>query len=287
MLIAQISDMHVMEEGWLLFGRVDTNAMLERAVAFLRAHRPAIDAVLMTGDLTNDGTPGQFAALRARLDPLAMPVLPVMGNHDDRAAYRAAFAGWAGADGAADAPVRYVHDLAAARVVVLDSQIPGEPGGRLGEAQLAWLDDTLAAAPERPTLVAVHHPPFDTGIDHMDAMRLADGAALGAVLARHGQVERVLAGHVHRPISRRFAGTVAMTAPSSAHQVALQLAPGAPSRWTFDPPALLLHRVDPDGAVVTHQAYPAADPALYAFGDAHALRAEGAAARPMKQGNPT
>lgn len=282
MLIAQISDMHVLEEGWLLFGRVDTNAMLDRTLAFLRDHRPAVDALLMTGDLTNDGKPGQFAALGARLEALPMPVLPVMGNHDDRAAYRAAFPGWPGAEDGADGPVRYVRDIGPARIAVLDSQIPGEPGGRLGEEQLAWLDAMLAQAPDRPTLVAVHHPPFDAGIEHMDGMRLSDGEGLRDIVARHPQVERVLAGHVHRPISRAFAGAIAMTAPSTAHQVALRLDPGAPARWTFDPPALLLHRLGADGAVVTHQAYPFADPAAHPFGDAHAHAPNG-----QQTGDPT
>ena len=137
---------------------------------------------------------------------------------------------------------------------MLDSLLPGEPGGRLDADQLAWLDAVLAAAPAAPTLVALHHPPFVTGIAHMDAMALAsaDAEALGAVIERHPQVERVLCGHLHRSISRRWRGTIAQIAPSVAHAVALDLRPDGPAAWTREPPGMLLHWWRPDAGLVTH-----------------------------------
>jgi len=99
--------------------------------------------------------------------------------------------------------------------------------GELCAERLAWLDATLRRRPQSPTLLMMHHPPFVTGIGHMDRVGLAGIDGLAAVIARHPQVERLIAGHLHRAITVRFAGTVATTCPSPAHQVALDLDPDA------------------------------------------------------------
>ena len=125
---------------------------------------------------------------------------------------------------------------------------------RLCAERLDWLDRTLAGAPDRPTLVMMHHPPFVTGIDYMDKFGLENTAGLAAVIARHPQVERILCGHLHRPIDRRFAGTVAGTAPSTAHQIGLDLVPAAPLHFMFEPPGYQLHLWREDSGLVTHTA---------------------------------
>jgi len=249
-LLAQISDLHFLPKGTLAFGRVDTAGCLERAIDHLNALTPAAAAVLITGDLTNDGDAPVWAELMRRLGRLRAPVLlAVPGNHDDRELMRAALAplGYLPADG----PLRFAVELGPLHLIGLDSLIPGQPGGRLGPDQLAWLDEQLGRAPERPTLVALHHPPFRTGIDHMDAMMLEDGQALAAVVGRHSQVLRVLCGHVHRSIQCRFAGTLGQIGPGVAHAVQLTLA-GAPSRWVLEPPAVLLHEWRDALGLVSH-----------------------------------
>src|SRR5688572_14501479 len=92
MLIAQISDLHFLPKGTLAFGRVDTAGCLERAIAHLNALDPAPDAVLITGDLTNDGDAAVWAELMDRLGRLRAPVCAVPGNHDRRELMRRAFA---------------------------------------------------------------------------------------------------------------------------------------------------------------------------------------------------
>ena len=249
MLIAQISDLHYLPRGTLAFGRVDVAGCLERAIEHLNALQPRPDAVLITGDLTDDGDAAVWAELMAALARLQAPVYPLPGNHDDRELMRAACAhlGLFPHDG----PLRFAADLGPLRLIGLDSLIPGDPAGRLGSEQLAWLESRLGEATGKPTLVALHHPPFRTGIDHMDAMMLEDGEALAAVIGRHPQVARVLCGHVHRSVQCRFAGTLGQIAPGTAHAVQLALA-GEPSRWVMEPAGMLLHEWRDGRGLVSH-----------------------------------
>ncbi len=266
MLIAQISDTHILAPGKLFRARIttpapgadsihaeiDTGACLARAVAALNALTPSPDITIVTGDLVDHGEPAEYDHLRLLLAPLRMPVFVIAGNHDSRAPLRQAF----GADGyfPPDGFLHYTVEDFPLRLVALDTLIPGEHGGTLCEERLRWLDATLAAAPDRPTLVMMHHPPFPTGITYMDEHGLQNIAALAEIVARHPQVERITCGHLHRSIDRRFAGTVAGTAPSTAHQIQLDLRPGARLHFRFEPPGYQLHLWEAESGLVTHTA---------------------------------
>lgn len=100
----------------------------------------------------------------------------------------------------------------------------------------------------------MHHPPFAAGIQYMDDMGLREGSAeLFDIVRRHPQVARVTCGHLHRHTLRRFAGTIAMTVPSTAHQIALDLRDKAPPAFRREPPSCVLHALI-DGDVVSHLA---------------------------------
>lgn len=252
MILAQLTDMHIKPPGQIAYRQVDTATCLAAAIDALgRLARPP-DAVLFTGDLVDGGLPEEYALLRRLLSPLAMPLYLLPGNHDDRAALRAAFPDHAHLGG--DGPIRYVVEQHAVRLIILDSVIPGSGGGRLGPEQIAWLDAMLSAAPHRPTMVALHHPPFRTMIGHMDEIGLADAAALEEVVRRHPQIERILSGHLHRPIHMRWAGTIASTAPSTAHQLLLDLGGSAPPGFRLEPPGYQLHVQVPGSGIVSHTA---------------------------------
>ena len=123
----------------------------------------------------------------------------------------------------------------------MDTLIPGEGGGELCTERLEWLDRTLAQKPDAPTLVLMHHPPFITGIGHMDKIGLKGADGFAAVVERHRHVELILCGHLHRTIHAQVGGRPAMTCPSPAHQVALDIDPEAPSCFTMEPPGFMLH----------------------------------------------
>lgn len=266
MLLCQISDLHIKADGALSYRVVDTAAMLRRCVAHILDAPQRPDAVVATGDLVDLGRPEEYALLRALLAPLPMPVYVIPGNHDDRDALRAAFADHPYLDAAAPF-VQYALDEHPVRIVALDTVIPGEGGGTLCDARLEWLDRTLAARPARPTIVVMHHPPFRTFIGHMDGMGLARADRFAAVIARHPQVERILCGHLHRPIQARVAHAIASTCPSPAHQIVLDLAPDAAEAFAMEPPGYQLHRWTPETGVVSHTAFVGSWPGPYPFED--------------------
>jgi 3',5'-cyclic-AMP phosphodiesterase len=253
-LACQISDLHIRLPGLLSYRRVDCAAMLARGVQEILGLPQRPDVVLATGDLVDFGLPEEYAHLRRLLAPLPMPCYLIPGNHDERGALRAAFPEhaylrqW-------QPFVQYAIEEWPLRIVALDTVIPGEGGGRLDRERLAWLDSTLSREKRKPTLVIMHHPPFPTLIGHMDKLGLQGGEALAEVIARHPQVERVLCGHLHRPIEYRFAGTIASTCPSPAHQVALDLDPEAPSAFRMEPPGFQLHAWREGAGVVSHTAF--------------------------------
>jgi len=266
MLLAQISDLHIKRPGGLAYRRVDTAAYLARCVAALNALVPRPDAVIITGDLVDQGDPQQYEHLKTLLAPLELPYFQLVGNHDDRAALRAVFPDRAELHSGGEF-VHYAFDVRALRVIALDSLEPGHSAGTLCDARLAWLETQLDAASGKPTIVALHHPPFACGIGHMDELRLDSSASarLAALIARYPNVERVICGHVHRPMFVRFGGTIASAVPAPAHQVALDLRDDAPSAFMMEPPAYALHRYDPATGLVTHHAYVDAADGPYPF----------------------
>jgi 3',5'-cyclic-AMP phosphodiesterase len=253
-LLGQISDLHIKTPGKLSYKVVDCAAMLSRCIDEILRLPQRPDALVVTGDLVDFGNPDEYAHLRRLLAPLPMPYYLLPGNHDERNALRAGFPDhaylrqW-------EPFMQYAIDDWPLRIVAIDTVIPGEGGGRLDEERLAWLDKTLLLQKSKPTVVVMHHPPFPTLIGHMDQVGLQGGEALAKVIARHPQVERVLCGHLHRPIQFRFAGTIAQTCPSPAHQVALDLAPDARSQFEMEPPAFMLHAWREGVGLVSHTAY--------------------------------
>ncbi len=251
-VIAQITDFHVGLPGSRADARDRTAEHLAQAVAHLNALEPRPDVVLATGDLVDDGAPGEYARVKALLAPLAMPVLPIPGNHDDREALRAAFPETLPAAGF----LHYAVEDFPVRLLALDTNVPGAGGGLICEERARWLAERLAEQPERPTVLFMHHPPFRTGMQAMDRMGLDGAERLERAIAPYENVERVLCGHLHRPIVRRFAGTVASTCPATAHQLALDLVSEGKIATVMGAPACQLHVwYGPEDGLVTHTSY--------------------------------
>ncbi len=250
MLLAQISDFHVVlpdtEQGKLM----RTSAYLEAALAHVEAMDPTVDAVLGTGDLVDAGKREEYELLATLFEASTKPVYLIPGNHDDREEMRTVFLA-AGHDYLPDEGfIQYCVDLGPVRMVALDTLIPGEPGGLLCNERLQWLDARLSED-SKPTIVMQHHPPFVTGISQMDEMGLAGADEEAEIVRKYSHVERVICGHIHRSISRRFGGTIASTAPSTAHALELDLRSPGRLAVLHEPPGCTLHAWR-DDALVTH-----------------------------------
>ena len=265
MLICQMTDLHVRPLGKPANRVVETNMFVERAFRAVAAFTPRPDIVVITGDLTECGLDAEYANF-ARLVRkfLPMPVYVIPGNHDRRVAFREGLAHLPGVTSDLHY-VQYAVEDHPVRLVMLDSLVAGAGHGELTAEQLGFLDRTLAAKPHKPTIVALHHPPFVCGIAHMDRINLRDMPAFTSVIAKHKQVERIICGHHHRPIVTRVAHAIASIAPSVAHQVELELDPQAMGAFLFEPPAFQLHRWTATDGIVSHMAYVDQYPGPYPF----------------------
>ena len=255
MLICQLTDLHVRPKGQTANRVSETNMMTERAFRAVAAFRPRPDVVLITGDLTECGLATEYANLVRMLGrTLTMPVYVVPGNHDRRDNFRQALAHLPGVTSDPDY-VQYAIEDHAVRLVMLDTLVPGASHGELSSAQLDWLDRTLAQQPSKPTLVGMHHPPFATGIPHMDKIALLNVDMFRSIIARHHHVERIVCGHHHRPIFGQCAHAIVSIAPSVAHQVELTLDPTDTGAFNFEPPAFQFHLWQAKNVFVSHTAY--------------------------------
>ena len=255
-LIGQLTDIHLLADADIGDRYVDNNARLVTAIASIDAESPALDAVLITGDLTDTSHPDAFDILAASIETIDAPVLVLPGNHDTRAATRRALpdAGWVDAE-----HLSWVRDIHGVRIIGLDSTRPGYHGAEFDDERADFLARTLAQPHAGPTLLAMHHPPFTTGIDWMDAAGFVGLDLLTEVLAAHpGTVDKIVCGHMHRPITSSVAGVPAQVAISTVQHVALDLSARSDPSLVHDPVGYQVHRVaGPPGAaqVVTHTRY--------------------------------
>lgn len=212
-MLAQLSDLHICDE----WEGVDPVARLERVVDAVRALPNRVDAVLVSGDLTDDGCEAGYLRARRLLERLDAPLHVIPGNHDDRRRLREAF----DLPGSGDEPVNYSTTVGQLRIVAFDSIVPGQDAGAFGPEQLLWLDEELGRDRGAPTLLALHHSPLPTGILEWDAINLtpADREALAEVVARHPQLRLIAGGHLHRTAVGALAGCPVFSAPSACLQV--------------------------------------------------------------------
>lgn len=254
MLIAHLTDTHIVPPGERGTGDIDPAVRLERCIDDINSLRPRPDAVLITGDLTERGREDEYAELRRVLEWLTAPYFLIPGNHDATAAMRGAFADHRYLFGD-EAFMHYAIDDFPVRLIGLDTRVPGQSSGRLCDARLAWLERRLGERPDLPSLLLMHHPPIDVGIPHMDAIRCHNAGGLYRLLGRHGQVLHILCGHVHRMVHGSLNGVAVTVGPSTAHAVQLNFEAQDELSLVADPPAFCLLNINDAGATTVHVNY--------------------------------
>jgi len=252
MLIAQVTDIHL---GFDPDNPAEFNR--KRLDQVLRAlndgpNRP--DLLLATGDLTDRGDADSYRRLANAFSQCDFPVWPCMGNHDDRAHFAMHFPHIPVEDGF----VQYVIHQDGRRIIMLDTLEPGRHGGAFCERRAQWLAARLDEDDVTPTLIVMHHPPVEVGIDWMNTH--PDEAwvlRFAATIAGRANLQAILCGHIHRSVVAPWKGTTIAICSSTAPQLALDMRPMDPEApdnrpmIVADPPAFAIHRWTGNG-LITH-----------------------------------
>ena len=216
--LIQLSDPHLLPARHLQHGVVDTAAALEAALETVASAGISPAALLLTGDLADDGSPAAYHRLHALVQPVAdrlgAAVIPAMGNHDDRAAFRSALLSTA----PTTEPYYAVHRVGALRIVVLDSTVPGRHHGRLDQDQLDRLRVELSRPADQGTVLVVHHPPLPSPVPSVHRLRLHDADRLGEVI-EGTDVRIVLTGHAHYAGCGSLAGIPVWVSPACSYRI--------------------------------------------------------------------
>lgn len=233
-------------------------------IATIKALPQSPDCIVVTGDLANDGEAEAYALFRDRMNALQIPWYAIPGNHD----VRAGFPQSSGPLPQVGPGLAFSEDLGPVRLILLDTLIEGQSGGQVGPEQLAWLETVLDGA--GPRLIAMHHPPVRTRIGGMDLIGLADADAFWACLKSRDRPRAILCGHVHRTIFQLVQDVPVIIGPAPVNAVDFSLFPPEKATWRMEPPAFLLHAIEPEGHVTTHQ-IPVGREAMHqgAFADPH------------------
>lgn len=223
-VIAHVSDTHLLAGGAPLGGVADTVTSLERTTSQLSRLGDRLDAIVVTGDVTDLGEPDAYRRVRDALVPLAAHagahLVWVMGNHDERAAFRSELLG----EPPSDEPVHGVAFVGGLRIIALDTSVPGYHHGALDEASLAWLDAELRDEAPEGTILAMHHAPIATPLSLMDVLELRGQDELAAVV-RSRDIRMILGGHLHYATNGMFAGIPVSVAGATAYTMDLSAAP--------------------------------------------------------------
>jgi 3',5'-cyclic AMP phosphodiesterase CpdA len=244
-VLVTLADLHIGAD-WFATDPLQTLSAIVDAVRRLDV---AVDAVLVLGDVAEHGSDDEYARALTELERLDAPLHLAMGNRDDREVLRRRV----GHEPASGAPLHYAADLGAARLIVLDTTIPGRDGGELDRDRMAWLERELAAGPRQPTVLAMHHPPLLTGAPVWDAIALSEPsrAALADVLAGHPQVRLLVGGHLHRPLITEFSERPLIVAPSTYVQFPLRLR-ATRLEAADEPPGYAVHVVADAGQATSY-----------------------------------
>lgn len=242
--LAQISDTHVRADDG---GRAA--AQMKRAMA--QAKEYGADVILLTGDLVNDQREDEYAVLAEAIADPPAPLYLMPGNHDDCGLIRRTFPQhlYLSHEG----PLHFAIEHFPIRIIALDDTVPGETHGLLRRSGLEWLESMLSAERGRPTLVALHHPPFLTHDLLFDTIGLLDAEEFATVISRHRQVLRVICGHHHRVAFGQAAHAPVIVAPSTSWTYGLAMNDGqqiAPR--TSEPPGWMLHAWTEAGGFASH-----------------------------------
>ncbi|HHX34049.1 MAG TPA: 3',5'-cyclic-AMP phosphodiesterase [Gammaproteobacteria bacterium] len=208
--VVQLTDSHLFAE---LDGRLlgmDTHDSLQQVITLVQAEQAQIDLLLCTGDISQDGSSDSYQRFAKEVGALGVPMRWFAGNHDERLALQqvSAQTDW----------LESVYDVAAWRIILLDSSVINKVHGELGQDQLNILEHALRSAGERHVLIGLHHHPVPINSAWMDKIGLHNAADLLSIINQYKNVKAVLWGHVHQEVDQYLHGVRWLASPSTCVQ---------------------------------------------------------------------
>lgn len=215
--IIHISDTHLIgDNGGLYDSSSHPDFYLEELFRRLEKSGATPNAIIFTGDLTDQGEPEAYAKVKAIVEPAAKrmnaKLIWVMGNHDDRSLLRS----YLTQEEPTSKSFDKVHDVNGLRIIVLDSTVPGHHFGRLSSSQLSWLEELLKVPATHGTILALHHPPLPSVLPLAAVVELQEQEKLEAIL-QGSDVRAIIAGHLHYSSFGIFAGIPVSVASSTCY----------------------------------------------------------------------
>ena len=204
--VLHITDLHLFaEQGRELLGVV-TDASLE-TVLDLALGQATPDALLVTGDVTQEGEPEAYQRVREIVaQRFSGASLWLPGNHDLGAVMRAS--------GATMSQLELGDWL----IVAIDTHVDDEVSGHIDGAEVERLDGLLTRAEAPHVLICGHHPPMAVGTSWLDTQVIDNAAELLATLERHERVRGYLFGHIHQAFEAMHGGLRIIGTPSTCFQ---------------------------------------------------------------------
>ena len=254
MLIVQISDLHLAPEGQKTLGVAPMAENLALCIERLNALVPKVDLVMITGDITHEGTLAEANCTARLLQQLHAPYYVMPGNHDDRDVLWSVFGG-ASIPDRPDGFLNYVVEMGDQRLIAMDSVKTGGQGGQICDVRLDWLKARLDEARGAPTAIFMHHPPARMGVAESDLDGFEGAARLGEVIAAHSNIMGIFCGHIHLAAHTGWNGTTVSTAPSMGMQLAPDLTLEQPSQFVLEAPGFQVLLWSKGRGLVTHTSY--------------------------------
>lgn len=210
--ILQITDTHLFAQKHEALLGVNTWESYQAVLEAIRPHQHEFDLIVATGDLAQDQSSAAYQHFAEGIASFRAPCVWLPGNHDFQPAMYSAL------QDAGISPAKRVFIGEQWQILLLDSQVFGVPHGELSEFQLEWLERKLADAPERHTLLLLHHHPLPAGCSWLDQHSLRNAGELDTVLVKFPHVKYLLCGHIHQELDLDWNGRRLLATPSTCVQ---------------------------------------------------------------------
>jgi len=239
--IVQVSDLHICEDGKFAYEVSDTLQGLKDFIRHINKITLSIDLLVISGDLSDDGTISSYKIIKENLSKLVIPYYIIPGNHDNKKNMASVFTGHKYLNNYIDNRIFHSFIIQNIKIILLDSVSPGDPHGSLTDGILKTLEVELDI--NNKSLVFLHQPPFPSGIGFMDNQPYLNRNRLFNILSKAENLLLVGCGHIHRAMFSRKDGINFSLAPSTAMQLDLNLNDAAPGDFVLETPGYLIHRI--------------------------------------------